>query len=256
MILVAALLLAQSHTSGCVVKNDGTMLCPPPLSGKSITPDCVDRPCEASPEAVRKFLARDLLPAKDCYVDSNYRLHCEGEPPPATVKETATVQLLAIPIPMETVRERLDIKRSPVGLWNFAISNDTDQPAIVSREKLQILIASWCEAHKAPMPLILTKEQAWPIIARKSGGRWKTVQRLVTYASLGIAISGVPIAAAAGTVLELVSGGAGQRIPDISALTAELPAVITIPSRSGVTLSAWSSKMATRPQVIGPVLVR
>jgi hypothetical protein len=166
------------------------------------------------------------------------------------------VQMLAIPIPMETVRERLDIKNSPVGLWNFPINNDTDQPVNVSREKLQILIASWCEAHKAPMPLLLTKEQAWPIIMRKAGGRWKTVQRIIAYAGVGAALSGVPVAAAAGPVLELISNRAGERIPDISALTAELPAVIVIPAHSGVTLSAWSSKMATRPTVIGPVLVR
>lgn len=174
----------------------------------------------------------------------------------ATTANSATVQLLAIPIPMETVRERLDIRKSPVGLWNFALSNDTDQPATLSREKLLILIASWCEAHDKPMPLLLTAQQAWPIIMRKTGGKWKVVQRLITYAGVGAALSGFPPAAAVGPVLELISAGAAQRIPDISALTAELPAVITIPPRSGVTLSAWSSKMATRPQVIGPVLVR
>jgi hypothetical protein len=168
----------------------------------------------------------------------------------------AQVEMLAIPIPMETVRERLDIKRSPVGLWNFALSNDTDQPATISREKLQILLATWCEAHKAPMPLLLTKEQAWPIIMRKAGGRWKTVQRIISYAGVGAALSGVPVAAAAGPVLELISNRAGERIPDITALTAELPPVIVIPAHSGITLSAWSSKMSTRPTVIGPVLVR
>lgn len=168
----------------------------------------------------------------------------------------ADVQMLAIPIPMETVRERLDIRNSPVGLWNFPISNDTDQPASVSREKLQILIAAWCEAHKAPMPLLLTKEQVWPIIMRKTGGRFKVIQRIISYAGVGVAMSGFAPAAAAGPVLDLISNRAGERIPDITALTAELPPVIVIPARSGITLSAWSSKMSTRPQVIGPVLVR
>jgi hypothetical protein len=241
MILAAALLLAQDVItpmlpSNCTYDAHGKVNCYQ-LSGQATTwTQCegIADPCDSTGKTARVLR-----------VDA-----------PPTVQEIRKVQLLAVPIPMETVRERLDIKRSPVGLWNFALSNDTDQPATISREKLQILMATWCDDHGKPIPLLLTKEQAWPIITRKAGGRWKTVQRLVTYASLGVAISGVPIAAAAGPVLELVSGGAGQRIPDISALTAELPAVIVIPPHSGVTLSAWSSKMATRPQVIGPVLVR
>ncbi len=163
---------------------------------------------------------------------------------------TLAVQVLAVPLPMETVRERLDTRSTPVGLWNVVVTGKPGES--VSREAVVIAIAQWCRSNRSPMPLLLTKEQAWPIISRKAGGRWKTLQRLASLAGAGVAIASFPPAAAAGPLLELLSARAGTHIPGISALSAELPATITIPPSGGLTLSAWSAKMRQQPTPIGP----
>jgi hypothetical protein len=163
------------------------------------------------------------------------------------------ITVLAIPLPMETVRERLDTRATPVGLWNVFITGKAG--TTVPRESLMIAVAEWCRVNKAPMPLLLTKEQAWPIIAKRAGGKWKLIQRIIGYAGVAAAIAAWPPAAAASPLLELVSARAGERIPDTSALLYEIPAAITIPASGGVTLSVWSSRMRNA-HVIGPITIQ
>lgn len=163
------------------------------------------------------------------------------------------VQVVAVPLPLEIVKQRLATSSTPVGLWNIAVTGVPGES--VSREAVVIAIMQWCRANRAPMPLLLTKEQAWPIIVRRAGGRWKLIQRLIGYAAVGVAITAWPPAAAASPLMELLTQRAGEHIPDITALSAEIPDTITIPSSGGITLSAWSAKMRQSPVPIGPIEV-
>jgi hypothetical protein len=164
------------------------------------------------------------------------------------------VQVLAVPLPMETVRERIGTRSTPVGLWNVVVTGKAGE--VVSREAVVMATAAFCRSEKAPMPLFLTKEQAWPIIVRKAGAKWKLLQRLASLAGAGVAIAAFPPAAAAGPVFELLSERAASHIPDISSLSAELPASIVIPASGGVTLPVWSARMRRQPVPLGPFEVR
>jgi hypothetical protein len=164
------------------------------------------------------------------------------------------VQVLAVPIPMEIARERINARSIPVAMWNISVSGAAGD--VVTREQILMAMAEWCRANRAPMPLLLTKEQAWPIITRKAGGRWKLIHRLISYAGTGAALAGMPIGAAAGPTMELLTQRAGDHIPDVSALALEVPAVIMLPATGGVTICVWSAKMRHAPQIVGPLEVQ
>lgn len=166
---------------------------------------------------------------------------------------SSDISILAVPMPMEVVKERLATSRPPVGLWYFHLLNKSAKPESITREEILMRIAEWCETHKSPMPLILTKEVAAPILLRTRGGRLQLVSRLALYAGAGAAISGVPWAAAAGPVADLVSRSASARLPDISTLDVALPDSVTLAPGQGATLSAWSGKMRQAPKVLGPM---
>lgn len=172
---------------------------------------------------------------------------------PAQPVSPSIATVLAVPVPLEIARQRVDSRDLPAGLWNIPIVGRPGQT--LTREQIQMAIAEWCAARKVAMPIFLTKEQIWPILTRKAGGRWKVIQKLIGYAGIGVGLVAFPPAAVASPVLELLGNRAGEHIPDISTLQAELPPTIIIPASGGITLTAWSAKIRN-PQPIGPLEVK
>jgi len=173
--------------------------------------------------------------------------------PAVVVPPVEELTMVVVPLPLEVVRQRVGIRNPKFGLFNVHILNSSGVKVEIPRERLMVLIAEWCAVNRAPMPPLLTREQVWPVLARQAGGRWPLIRRILGYAGAGMALSGVPAGAVAGPAFDLLSQGAGQRIPDISALSAELPATVVIPAGGGVTLMSWSARMSTQPRVIGPL---
>lgn len=156
----------------------------------------------------------------------------------------AQCQIMAAPIPMEVVRQRLEIKDPPVGIW--VITNTCPE---MSREQMNIEIASQAQREGKESPLFLvTATMVQDTLQRKSGGKWKTAGRAATYAASAIASYATkdPRLALGGLAFDFITRGSQARSPQLLDVPMEMPLVI----KQG-TLLVWSAKMR-KPQVIGP----
>lgn len=174
---------------------------------------------------------------------------------PSTVVDVEHVKVYAVPIPMSIVEDRLGIRKPNVGYWNIHLHNGTSREIKISGPEIVMAISEWAALLKQPQPLFLTKDQAWPIIARRSGSKWKHVVNAAGLAGVAVAIAGFSPAAAAQPVLSLLGAQAANQVPDISTVNAELPATISLPAGGGLTVSTWSAKMRSAPSPIGPIRV-
>lgn len=157
---------------------------------------------------------------------------------------TQRVVLLVQPDLMEICKQRLHSGKLPLGCWTGTIKNYTDHQVTVFSQDIRMAV---------PEVDFLSKEKALPILLDHAGGWWKQVAHYAMIAG-ALAPGGIGAAQKISVHALKIIGGimAGIEItrkdlegktPDLSALTIEVPASITIPAGGGASFDFWAAKM-------------